>query len=319
MFIVWGTKHKTREPGIVGDRCPTCRSVQPMVVTDHYEAGHIYWISLTQGTYKGSTMRCRSCGGEFHCDKNDYTGFLPPVAAQQVSVDELLQGTNPALLESVEMQANLDLMAMDQGGGQVADPDAQRFSQAVEMMRGRDDDEEGKALMLRLEQWQTLDAAGRTQLLEEVEAYGDQAHRADAAIAFIKQMSTSHPGYAGCVAGFLAFGAPLLLFAAVPATHDWLWGSLLVVAALIFGFVIMNRASHARIRGWVERKLIPMGDQRGVDFTYLIGILYHLSQNKDGVDEKIRDMSQNVELITAILIEHGRIEVEQEEASLRDV
>ena len=65
MFVVWGTKHKIKNVGVVGDRCEACGELAAFTVTDHFEAGHIYYISLTQGTLRATskTGLIRPC----HC------------------------------------------------------------------------------------------------------------------------------------------------------------------------------------------------------------------------------------------------------------
>ena len=55
MFVVWGTKHKIKNVGVVGDRCEACGELAAFTVTDHFEAGHIYYISLTQGTLRATS------------------------------------------------------------------------------------------------------------------------------------------------------------------------------------------------------------------------------------------------------------------------
>lgn len=64
-MIHWGTKHVYRRLGYVADFCPLCRGVRAFELIRVGLAGHIYYISLTQGELVGHRARCTSCGTEF--------------------------------------------------------------------------------------------------------------------------------------------------------------------------------------------------------------------------------------------------------------
>ncbi|MBI1374955.1 MAG: hypothetical protein GC159_19735 [Phycisphaera sp.] len=328
MFIVWGTKHKTRDAGVVAERCDVCMAPQPFVVTDHYEAGHIYWISLTQGTYKISSMKCPSCGNELICNKDDYDQVLARDIAARLPIHELIERTNHRLGQSMRMRENLEAMASQQAqapprapGSPPPLPGARpttggpdpRFALAVAKLRDFDDSDTSRELMARLSQWQTLDTDLREKLLTEVDEFVDSSMRINQTIGFIRTIANSYPDSAGCLSGFFVFLVPMALFF-IPALQSWLWGPIVVIAAFVAGFVVMQKVSARRIRAWTINKLIPEADADQIDYTLFVGVLLGVNTSDQAIDQHVRNLATGVKNFLGVLIEQGRIEGEGADA-----
>lgn len=71
MFI-WGKKYVYKRLGYVADFCPLCREVRAFELKRVGLAGHIYYISLTEGELAGHERRCTVCDTEFNAKPEIY-------------------------------------------------------------------------------------------------------------------------------------------------------------------------------------------------------------------------------------------------------
>ena len=71
MFI-WGKKYVYKRLGYVADFCPLCREVRAFELKRVGLAGHIYYISLTEGELAGHEMRCTGCDTEYNAKPEIY-------------------------------------------------------------------------------------------------------------------------------------------------------------------------------------------------------------------------------------------------------
>lgn len=312
MIIIWGTKPKKRDVGVIADRCDNCGDVQPFTLTDHFEAGHIYYISLTQGTYKASTAKCQTCGHEMICRKEDYAEVIPFEEADQLSLRDLLTDSNPRLLESMAVQANLQTMAQEEmASADAPGPDAARFQDAVAKLSEAGDSAENRQLMRRLESWPSLDPGQRQALLDEVDQFLDAGERVGRAVQFIQLIAPTYPESAGCLIGFLIFAAPMALFT-LPFFKNLIWGTVLVAVSLAAGLFVFTRVAKVRSHGWVRRKLIPQADEQGVDLQVFIGVLAGIDTDDEMIDQQARNLAGGADAIAQVLLEDKLIQLDEE-------
>jgi hypothetical protein len=103
MFIlIWGEKNRQERLGTVADWCPACRRPQAFAVTKYFRVSHIYYISLGRGSLVATARQCWECGRQYRCEEEDYAAFLPEAEAEQISLNELLQQSNPTLKEQLD-------------------------------------------------------------------------------------------------------------------------------------------------------------------------------------------------------------------------
>jgi hypothetical protein len=95
MVIVWGTKIKTYNMGLVADYCPICREPKAFQLKEYCEAGHLYYISLTHGKPFKYTVVCETCGVE----RAPSTGLTTKALKtnRNLSIDDLIMKTFPDL------------------------------------------------------------------------------------------------------------------------------------------------------------------------------------------------------------------------------
>lgn len=105
MFIVWGTYVRKKKLGRVTDFCRGCGDARPLVVHEHRQCSHVYWIPLGRGTVIGHTGTCEACRREVDVDPDEYHGFSQERAA---TVEALCDQTNPSLPEQIA--ARLDAL-----------------------------------------------------------------------------------------------------------------------------------------------------------------------------------------------------------------
>ena len=92
MIIVWGTKIKRTQLGVVGDFCPICRDFQQCSLTRITSHGHIYFLSFGSGTVRGYERTCENCGQVLLADLNHYAMVAD---RSESNVAELVRTTNP--------------------------------------------------------------------------------------------------------------------------------------------------------------------------------------------------------------------------------
>lgn len=104
MFIFWGRKIVRRSLGYVADFCPICRTQTPFELQRIGSAGHIYYISVGEGSLVGHELLCKECGNSVGIDPARYAS----VSKSFKSLQELEALTFPAyenvLKERLELE-----------------------------------------------------------------------------------------------------------------------------------------------------------------------------------------------------------------------
>jgi|GEM_PF-6436875 len=311
MFIIWGTKHKTKDVGMVVDRCESCRDTRIFLVTDHYEAGHIYWISLTQGAYKATSRKCNVCGSESICDKSEYDQIVPAADAKELEMADLLTLTNPRLYTIIEQRKDLEAIAT------VSNPtdgeaDGARLQLMLNKLRELEGSDAAHELMTELEAWPTMTAEQRDDIVKQVDDLVVRTEMIQQTVRFIRNMSESFPQDPGCATGLFVFLAPLALFF-MPMFQNWPAGIALVVISLIVGVVAYIKVERTRVRNWVHKQLIPKAREQEIEYAVFLGLLSGIDGKDETVDPKIRGMIGQLGEVVKILATEGLIELEQQE------
>lgn len=94
-FLIWGTKRREENLGIVADYCPECEAICVFLLRDIYSVGHIYWIPLGRGSLQATAKRCWDCRMEFYAHEDDYEEILPRESYGKISMQDMLERTNP--------------------------------------------------------------------------------------------------------------------------------------------------------------------------------------------------------------------------------
>jgi hypothetical protein len=99
-MIIWGTKVRRRRVGYVADHCAVCHEPRLFELIRVGIAGHLYFVSLTQGKLAGHEIRCCGCGLRVPTEQGKYDGVLH--GADETDVQTAIQRTQPHLGESEE-------------------------------------------------------------------------------------------------------------------------------------------------------------------------------------------------------------------------
>lgn len=121
MFIFWGRKLVKRKLGYVADFCPICRTQRTFELQRIGSAGHVYYISIGEGSLVGHERSCQECGTAFGAEPTHYASVsktnepLPELERRtfpnygealkdRLELEKKVQ-TNPSLLSAEERHA----------------------------------------------------------------------------------------------------------------------------------------------------------------------------------------------------------------------
>jgi hypothetical protein len=320
MFIVWGTKSRQEDGGVVGDWCDQCGGVRFIGLTHYFRVSHVYYIPMGKGTYAGTLWRCTQCGKQEMCDMRTYARTLTQQEAWGRNMDEILQLTNPALHGRLSKQfAFQNEMAhrvqgipsgpsYDVGNAPVqraeVDP---RMLEALNIL-GRFDvrREEVAAYLDRLQKWDYLTTSEREVLLHEIDAFTREDASFKAIVEFLKYLPTPSPDWMfgmGCVGYIVAL---IVGFSSVSFLQSWLWGPLFVIAALVLVVFCYSKIQTRYVRNWVNKVLIPRANQAHIDLSFFVSVLSEL-KSSSGLESRVNDMANNIATIADELAQRGQI------------
>lgn len=104
MFIVWGKKLVYRKLGHVADFCPICRKPRPFVLRRLGSAGHVYYVTVSQGELVGYERTCARCDTSFNAEPTQYAAVAPKPAP----LPELARHTFPNLEQTWKERLDLE-------------------------------------------------------------------------------------------------------------------------------------------------------------------------------------------------------------------
>ena len=184
MLIIWGSKSRKEDGGVIADWCDVCRVPTFHGLVHVYRVGHIYYIPLGKGTYVGTNRKCAQCGTANSCNRNAYARSLTHQEALGRSIEEVLAATNPYFLEQIQKQRALEnqvaqrmapptLPAFDLSppSPPPVQPDPRMLAarQTLGSLDARDRNVSG--FLERLQRWDYLTPPDREALLYEINAF----------------------------------------------------------------------------------------------------------------------------------------------------
>jgi len=104
MFIVWGKKLVHRKLGHVADFCPICRKPRAFVLRRVGSAGHLYYVTVSQGELVGYERTCVQCGTAFNAEPTHYATVAPKL----LPLPELARQTFPDLEQAWKDRLDLE-------------------------------------------------------------------------------------------------------------------------------------------------------------------------------------------------------------------
>jgi hypothetical protein len=244
------------------------------------EGMHIFFVPLTQGVTQ-SSCTCGLCSGEFRCEFWRYKELVPHFDALSLTMEALLERTNPVLKEQPGWSTRVEELG--------ADP---RFKAAI---RSLDEFREGplsKRLRDELRRWDELDEGQREALVYTI----DQSARV---LRFAQSMAPRVPSAAGCIATPLACLAVWTAFLWLPQLGlGALWqGVGVAFAGLAAGGAVHQLLLERRVSRWIHEVLVPEGQEAGIDFHHFIAFLDDLPTPGPRSDDVLRQWGEQSRMI----------------------
>lgn len=126
MFIVWGKKRVERKAGHVADFCQVCRCARTFRLTRVGMAGHLYYISVSEGELLGFHRTCDTCGTVYGADPAHYV----TTSSRRDTLEALTAATQPRLNEAwadrlaleAQIRTSAALLPADQRAGLIREP-----------------------------------------------------------------------------------------------------------------------------------------------------------------------------------------------------
>ena len=94
-------------------------------------------------------------------------------------------------------------------------------------------------------------------------------------------------------------------------THSWLWGSILVVVALVITWFVFMKMSDSAVNRWAREKLVPRAKRDDIDLTMFVQLLMVLEESEQELEDEISSMVTSVGDICEALFEMGEISPEE--------
>lgn len=104
MVIVWGKKHVFSKLGYVADFCPICRKPRAFEVKRIGLAGHVYYLTVSQGELVGYERTCLKCKTIMNADLADYAS----VPKKNEPMPTLVKMSNPHMQEVLKDRLALE-------------------------------------------------------------------------------------------------------------------------------------------------------------------------------------------------------------------
>lgn len=310
-IIIWGKKIRTEPRGIVAEKCSVCGDTERFAVTDYYEVEHIYYIAIGRGTRVDCTSECARCRSQFRIAPDNYDDYLPPADADMLSLDEIVDRTNPRLAYSRDMRRGLETMAREQPSRAPGDtatgvtvpgtpvrevPLPMQDAELREAI-GRLEPYEGTGqevakLMRRLQSWPILDAASRAGLLQEVNAFIETQQKTTRAVSFFNSMAAALPPRLGCLPATLLAGIFISGFFLTRITY---WHAYYSVGYAVIGILAVlatNLIVNAvLLRRWMRRTFVAKAIREKIDASTLVTVMANAAHSPDRIDDKVRALA----------------------------
>jgi hypothetical protein len=294
MLIIWGSRARQQQRGVVADRCDGCQGISIFSVIDVYKVSHLYYISLGAGKVVATALKCLRCGAERPFVAALYAGVMP--AQTVMNPQEVLRFTNPRMYAQVteastRLEALATVGALPSGASAVAECEAAREavsasdSRVQEAFRRLDSvtDIEGRAnvFRLRLVAWQALDEAGRQALLEDIEAFVQSRKRERRTSELLTRMSGVKPPIHSLVAFWLVAVVPVFLVRVVPLPPEYF--GFATLGAMVGGYYlarsVASQMEQQWFRDWFRTSVVPSAEKSQVAVSQLCELMRQSAAN----------------------------------------
>jgi hypothetical protein len=232
---------------------------------------HLYFITLASAVTH-AVCTCSSCGGQFRCELWRYKDTVPDIEASAITMEGLLERTNPILNERLGWERRLD----DYGNN----PHFMAAVRAVEQLRPGN---LRKGLMNDLLRWGQLDERQRATLVRDA----DESARS---LQFARSVATRLPSGAGCLVASLLCLAVWSAFLWAPAVRNLLWGGVTVFAGAVAGASVWQAILGRRVRRWTREILVPESQKAGVDLRRFLAVLGDVPAPGPHCVDELRDL-----------------------------
>ena len=325
MFIIWGTRSRQEDGGVVGDWCEGCRAPNFHKLTHYFTVSHVYYIPLGKGQYAGTTRQCTQCGTSSACAATAYSRPLTHQAALGLGIDQVLEATNPPLLAQVHKQCALEYQiaqrittAQQPGNGFApaalpARQADQRLLAALQTLGAMDARHQNVSQFLdRLQKWDYLTASEGEVLLHEINAFVTEDRVMKSALTLLRLLPTPTPKWIGYVACLAALMVIAIGMTALPFLQSLVAGSLFFASVIALALYAVKKAKTKAVRAWVEHALMPKLRESDADARYFVSLLAELQGSGRGYAEKVAAMARNVDVIADELHTRGLLALEEE-------
>jgi hypothetical protein len=292
MWFVWGPSTSLRTLGAVADQCPRCNQLTLCTVSGLFRGLHVFFISLAENVQSIECV-CSACGGRFRGELWHYNDFVPVEDAVDMSIDELLALTNPALKKRLEWaERQEELSAIDS-----------RFAPALDAVEQLRSGEMRTALMDKLQHWDVLAETERDALVRK-------ASESARALQFIRSLTERMPHSAGCLSAFMASAVVWSTLLWEPQTRDLLWGGIIIFVGFAVGAGVLQLLTSGRIRHWTRDVLILEAESSGIDFDRLAAVLEDMPPPNPHADDELHVWRENAAAVLAELNSCGKRSME---------
>ena len=288
MFIVWGESDHEETLGVVAGKCAGCGAIARMTLGRLMRRPHVYFLPVGRGTAIAVVVTCRECNRKVTLSRAEYPDFVTEADAERMTLDELLDETNPELANLLQLRPTRDPRPQIQDGPAHAErgrSEAERLADvrdrlvdAVARGHRRLDD-----IRWDLSRWNELDSIAQRELLVDAETILNVVDSQRRFERFANWASDVLNGVSHRVRWYLLIvvlvGAPVLLAALLwvhihgPVKRDDQAGFVLactfatvVPILLLTMFVELRRIRGVR-KDLIRTKLLPNAEQHRIDLA----------------------------------------------------
>lgn len=288
MIFVWGEVSGDQDLGVVAERCPDCKTVTACSVTGITKGVHVFFVPVAAGVTQ-AFCTCGGCGGQFVCKWWQYKQLVPASQVPLLTIERLLELTNPTLKEELAWSSRLEEFASDS-----------RFATALRSLEELPTGGLSTKFRSAMRHWSELDEVQRNQLVRMVD-------ESVSTMKFAKSIAPRIPDSDGWMFGVIATLAVWSASLAIPAVRDgrlwWVIGAGL--AGLMAGVAVFQLLLDRQVRRWTNDVLVPEGRQLNINFRQFIDLLDDLPQPSRQSDDAIRSLQEQAGTIREVLLEIG--------------
>jgi hypothetical protein len=288
MRPIWGPFTEIRDLGVVAEQCPYCERVTPCLLRSVYRGSYVLFLKTAAPAEESSGL-CTACLKALPCERWRYAAVVPVRKAKALPIEDLLARTNPGLAERLQLREQIRAL-----GGDAA------FASAYEQVERLRPGALRSRLLKRLLGWDGLSAEQRASLGQLIGAHAR-------AWQFARQIAPSFPAQAGFRRAALAALAVWSAFLWLPAVHNWLWGSVTLVAGLVAGALARQPLLTRNVCEWTHMVLIPEAQDADVCLACFLTVVEDVPGSRLGMTEDLWPMRNELEAIRRVLGAEGRL------------